>query len=415
MNKKIYHPLRFRIEVVYIIIIILLSAASIGQNFSPGISGSLVAVFFLFMGQRFNREEEIQFPWRMLIICASIILCIGLSIIVNLFYTIDIVYTHLFYIPIVLTGIWYPNYAISLALILGSIHTAISFLSRDVFFVAPILRSLVLLVVAVLTSRVTLKKEEILTERKKIDVEMEKARQLHETILPKDFPIIEDLSFAAYYRPSTQLGGDIYDVLPVQNKIILYLSDVSGHGLDSSFLGVFIKQTIKNYILFVPSQQIRPATLLQHLSKQFIQEKFPEEYFICIFLAVLDLETWELIYSGLGFQDTPLVKMGDGSNQRLFTKSLFISPCFPLYLLNFKENSITLTPGTTIFFHTDGLTEEKREGVYYRERLEKIFYKHAHQPPSIISQAIQEDFQSFNKGRPSGRDDITYLILQKKS
>lgn len=346
------------------------------------------------------------------LICASVVVCASLSIIVNLIYAIDIVYTHLFYIPIVLAGIWHPNYAIFFALLLGSIHSTSSFLSGEVFSMVPILRSMVLLVVAILTSQVALKKEQILTERNKIDAELEKARQLHESILPKDFPIIEGFSFAAYYRPSAKIGGDIYDVIKVENNLVIYLSDVSGHGLDSSLLSVFINQTIKNYLLFVSAQEIRPPILLQHLSRQFFKEKYPEEYFISIFLAVLNLETLELVYSGLGFQDTPLIKLGDGSNKRLSTKSLFLSPCLPLSLLNFKERSITLTPGTTIFFNTDGLTEEKRDGAFYRDRLPKVFYKHAHLPPHTISHTIQEDFLCFNNGELQGRDDITFLILQ---
>lgn len=52
----------------------------------------------------------------------------------------------------------------------------------------------------------------------------------------------------------------------------------------------------------------------------------PKEYFICIFLGVLDLRTMELTYSEGRFQDTPLVRMGDGTEERLISKGLILRP-----------------------------------------------------------------------------------------
>ncbi|MGI5882187.1 MAG: PAS domain S-box protein, partial [Dethiobacteria bacterium] len=249
----------------------------------------------------------------------------------------------------------------------------------------------------------------------KLDEEINKARQVHERTLPKSLPRVKGLSFAAHYQPAEKLGGDFYDVERVGKKLIIYLSDVTGHGVDGAMLSVFVKHTIKGYLSFSPGERIHPDKILRYLSVRFRQKSLPAEYFICIFLAVLDLETMELTYTAAGFQDTPLVRLGNGERLKLVSRGLFLSPAFSEELLNLQEKGIKLTPGTTIFFNTDGLTEQLAGGEYYGKRLPGVFYGHSHLPPQSIAEIIREDFRQFNGGSLQGRDDITFLVLKVES
>ena len=248
-----------------------------------------------------------------------------------------------------------------------------------------------------------------------LDEEINKARMVHERILPSQLPDTEGLSFAAHYQPAQKMGGDFYDVIQKEGRIIFYLSDVSGHGLDGAMLSVFVKHTIKSYVAFTSVESIGPAGILCHLAEQFCQENYPEEFFVCVFMAVLDLDTMKLTYSGAGFQDKPLVYLGNGKKTTLSSRGLFISPNFPPELFSLQEQSIHLTPGTTIFLNTDGLTEQSNNGTYYIKRLPSVFYEHAHLAPQIIAQAVVDDFRAFNRGSLQGSDDITFLVLQVDS
>jgi serine phosphatase RsbU (regulator of sigma subunit)/anti-sigma regulatory factor (Ser/Thr protein kinase) len=246
----------------------------------------------------------------------------------------------------------------------------------------------------------------------RLNERMNKARQVHERTLPKKLPAVKGLSLAAHYQPAERLGGDYYDVVQLGNKMIIYLSDVTGHGVDGAMLSMFLKHTIRGYLSFSPEEKIHPEKILHYLSKQFRQKNLPVEYFICIFMAVLDMETMELAYTAAGFQDAPLVRLGNGERLRLISKGLFLSPAFPDELLNLREESIRLTPGTTVFFNTDGLTEQSAGNLHYGSRLPDIFHEHSHLPPQLIIRAILEDFRKFNSGSLLGRDDITFLVLQ---
>ncbi len=247
----------------------------------------------------------------------------------------------------------------------------------------------------------------------KLDEEMGKAIEVHKRTIPRQLPIIKGLSFAAHYQPAARLGGDFYDVEQVGEKLIIYLSDVTGHGVDGAMLSMFVKHTIRGYLSFASPQDISPEKILRHLAAQFRRKNLPREYFICIFLSVLDLKTMDLTYTAAGFQDAPLVCRINGERLKLKSKGLFLSPAFPDRLLNLKEDSIHLSPGTTILFNTDGLTEQRINKGYYRDRLPDIFCPNSHLPPRQIAKIIREDFQALNGGSLQGEDDITFLILQR--
>ncbi len=245
-----------------------------------------------------------------------------------------------------------------------------------------------------------------------LDEEINKARQVHERTLPTALPAVEGISFAAHYQPAQKMGGDFYDVLQTGNKLIFYLSDVSGHGLDGAMLSVFVKHTISSYIYFTPAQSISPARILGYLAKCFRQENYPDELYFCIFMAVLDLDTLELSYCGAGFQDELLLRMGSGEELKLAVKGLFITTYLPIEMLKLHDQSVVITPGTTIFCNTDGLTEEGNRGSYYRDRLPDVFFHNAHLPPQLVAHAVVEDFRNFKGGSLQGKDDISFLVLQ---
>lgn len=245
-----------------------------------------------------------------------------------------------------------------------------------------------------------------------LEEELNKARQIHEKILPLALPEAEGVSLATHYHPAQKVGGDFYDVIRTGDKLIFYLSDVSGHGLDGAMLSIFVKHTIKNYISFTNPASLGPSQIVSYLARQFGKENYPDEYFICIFVAVLKLPEMELSYCGAGFQDKMLVKLGNGEEKELTGEGLLITSHLPDEMVHYEEERLTLTPGTTIFCNTDGLTEQENNGAYYMERLTEVFYKNAHLAPHLIAEAVLDDFRLFNGGSLQGKDDITFLVLK---
>jgi len=100
--------------------------------------------------------------YKLFYLFSAFLICVVLAVIVNVLYKIDIVYTHLFYIPIILTGIWYPKYAVFLAAALGLIHIACDYATAETFKIGALLRAVLFMVVAYVTSYLTLRRDRLL-------------------------------------------------------------------------------------------------------------------------------------------------------------------------------------------------------------------------------------------------------------
>lgn len=257
----------------------------------------------------------------------------------------------------------------------------------------------------------TKKKMEAETLNAKLKEEIKKARLLHERSLPDYLPETKQYAFAAYYKPTEGLGGDFYNVIEKEDHVVLYLTDVTGHGLDGAMLTVFIKEAINSFLHLLGNEEIHPSSILNHLSNAYCKENFPYDYFICIFLGVLNKKTGTLTYVSAGFQPQPLHARSDGQREELPTGGLPISTVLKPHLLAFSEKKTEVPKGSSLLITTDGLTEETNNDTPYEQRLQEIFFSHAHLPPEMIIKTITQDFHEFT-GSNIGKDDITFLVLQ---
>lgn len=86
---------------------------------------------------------------RLLLVGFCLITIIFVAIYFNYYRGIDVVYTHLFYVAIIMVGLWFKRYVIQLAMFLGGFHIVIDYLSNGYLLMAPILRGCIFLFVAV--------------------------------------------------------------------------------------------------------------------------------------------------------------------------------------------------------------------------------------------------------------------------
>lgn len=265
------------------------------------------------------------------------------------------------------------------------------------------------------TMAMELKNMELEELYKKIDEEVEKAQKIHYRTLPTTFPSMERLSIYAHYKPAAKMGGDFYNFKKIQNRLLFYLSDVTGHGLDGAMMSIFVKNTIDNYLSLAPHHEILPSRIFTYLTNQYLNEGFPEDYFISLLLGIIDLSKGELFYSSAGLHVSPIMLSKDGAMVELKAGNLPISSTIPSSLLEYNDERIEILPGSTLFFSTDGLTEQSsKDDGWYGNRFQDILSRDYYLPPAVIAQALNEDFRLFS-GQETGDDDITFLILQMES
>ena len=93
-------------------------------------------------------QTSVNHQIRVTIVGLCLLGTIFVAVYFNYFKGIDVVYTHLFYVVIVMVGLWYKRYVIQLAIFLGIFHIVMDYLSNGTFLMAPLLRASILLFVA---------------------------------------------------------------------------------------------------------------------------------------------------------------------------------------------------------------------------------------------------------------------------
>ena len=96
-----------------------------------------------------------------IILAAIIALCVLITLYVNLLLGVEVVYTHFYYIPIILAGLWYYKKAIYLAMFLGICHILIGYIPDGTFDPGTFVRAAMFIVVAIVVSSLSETKNEL--------------------------------------------------------------------------------------------------------------------------------------------------------------------------------------------------------------------------------------------------------------
>lgn len=265
--------------------------------------------------------------------------------------------------------------------------------------------------------KIEIHQQELEAAYEKIHKEIEKARKIHENFLPKDLPKSEQVSFESYYKPAYDLGGDFFNVQKINDKFLIYLVDVSGHGLDGAILNIFIRENINKYLLAFQKEnkEVHPKDILDFLIAQYAKEEFPDEYYICMLVGVLDGQNNKFTFSNAGMHISPFVVDGEGILTRLDAPGIPILSDFNFKKFPYVDYSIDLPMKFTILLTTDGLVEESKDGIMYsEERLARILLNNYDKNTREIVEEINLDFYEFIGNRAT-KDDITYLVIKGKN
>jgi Serine phosphatase RsbU, regulator of sigma subunit len=238
--------------------------------------------------------------------------------------------------------------------------------------------------------------------------ELDTAKKLQLSLLPKEFED-ERLEFSYFYNPCESLSGDfinIYRIDETHNGI--YIADVSGHGVSSSILTVFLKSTLDKKLL-------SPAATLTKLYKDFNDIEMSNDLYITVFAAIIDTGKMELTYANAGHSVIPFVF---GENRLDFLKSAGIPICDWLSEPSYQDKTIPLRHGDSLFLYTDGLVDLRNsENIQLgEENILQCLLSEKETADSKINKlkTLVEDFVGGEEALFHSKDDITMSVLNIK-
>lgn len=269
----------------------------------------------------------------------------------------------------------------------------------------------IIAVVEVLRDVTEMKKmqKEILKHNKKLQSELNMARKLQCSLLPKQQP--EDkIDFSYIYKPCEALGGDFLDIFKIDDEHMgIYIADVSGHGVPASMLTVFLRSSINKSIL-------SPAAALKQLYEDFNRNYYDQDLYITVFYAIINTRNTSLVYSNAGHNVSPVLFNQDSKRFDLLRVSgIPISDWVdnPVY----SDKSISIEKGDRLFMYTDGIVElrnDKNE-QFGEERLLNILLGEKTSPSMTLDRIIDSASEFAHiENFDTILDDITMVLLEMK-
>lgn len=249
-----------------------------------------------------------------------------------------------------------------------------------------------------------------LAEIERMQMELEDARQIQQSLLPDKPPVIKDFEIASISSPAKEVSGDFYSYLSLGDGAGIVLADVTGKSVKAAMVAALGNGTLNAEVEANESIWNSPAEILRRLNLR-LQPHLIRGMYIAMSLGILRTEQKQLILSNAGMPYS-IIKRGDKAWE------LEVSG-MPLGLVSeaeYQDICIDLEKDDLVIFCSDGVIEAENEAgeMYQTEGLLKTV-----QNASLTSSAqgmvdlILRDVTAF-VGNEEPSDDITIVVLKCK-
>jgi serine phosphatase RsbU (regulator of sigma subunit) len=257
--------------------------------------------------------------------------------------------------------------------------------------------------------------KQLKSENLRMSAELDISRHLQQMLLPKkeELQSIDGLDIAGFMAPADEVGGDYYDVLKTQGRVLFGIGDVTGHGLESGALAIMVQSSIRTLLANNETDPLKFFSaineMLYHNAKRMRTER-------SLTLALLDYQKNQLYLTG---QHEYVIVIRQGKLELIDTLDLGFPIGLDLEIMTFfnqtQSLNVPLNTGDVVVLYTDGITEATNiNGIFYGlESLCEVIQKHWQKTATEIQQAVIDDVRKFI-GEEKVYDDMTLLVLKQK-
>lgn len=185
---------------------------------------------------------------------------------------------------------------------------------------------------------------------------VEYAKRIQRGMLPTNGIYWDGIELKTCYKPSEELGGDIFDIIKLtEDCCLFYIADVAGHGIKASLMTIFIRQTMRTFEGYDHSME----EIIRYIEKQ-LQDTNPEkEEYITILIGKYNKKRKEVKLVNGGHNCPALLVKRDGTIEEKFLSGLPIATLFS----NIKHDvlSVNIDKDDKMLLYTDGVVEINNE------------------------------------------------------
>jgi serine phosphatase RsbU (regulator of sigma subunit)/anti-sigma regulatory factor (Ser/Thr protein kinase) len=174
------------------------------------------------------------------------------------------------------------------------------------------------------------------------------AQNFQAAMIPKRLPATEGLEMASLYLPSSEVGGDLFNVIHLTEDLIaLFMFDVAHHGVSAALISAMAKVSFDEHIRSLKS----PKQVMQRVNAQ-LKKNISADYYLTAIVAYLDLHDNKLTYCNAGHAYPILYKKTEKTIEQLGSTGVFLGIMENGY---YEEKCLYCNPGDWLFLFTDGI------------------------------------------------------------
>lgn len=237
--------------------------------------------------------------------------------------------------------------------------------------------------------------------------ELELARELQATLVPKFPPKLPMYDIAAHNIVANMVGGDIYDFVPLPDgRVAVLFGDASGHGMAAGLVMAVAHASFQTQIEIDPS----PAAVISGLNRLLCRTGTNRSFFACCYVLLQPDGTFSATVAG----HPPILKIdGGGKISERVGRGAY--PLGIKLTMEWEESRGWLAPGERLLLHSDGLTEARNvnDREFGDAYLDAIIGWHANAPAHAMVQTVMEEWKTFTATRPID-DDVSIAVIEKR-
>jgi len=254
---------------------------------------------------------------------------------------------------------------------------------------------------------------EEVSEKKRLEQELEIARDVQATLFPKQLPHPRGMAVFGGCEPARTVSGDYYDfIVEDEARLHIVIGDISGKGISAALLMANLQAAMRSQLLAVksalPSEIEKSlAAVMTHLNQQIYLNSPPEKY-ATLFAGRYDAENRRFSYSNAGHPASILINGSEVSRLEATGTVLGLLPD-----QTYEARTVELGSGALLAVYTDGVTEavNSADEEFGETRLIETLQEYkSHEPEAIYRQVVTRVRQW--QGSLKQHDDITLIIAK---
>jgi serine phosphatase RsbU (regulator of sigma subunit) len=235
--------------------------------------------------------------------------------------------------------------------------------------------------------------------------ELEEARRLQLSLLPKTIPSPQELEIAVYMETATEVGGDYYDFYEDPNgELTILIGDATGHGLNA---GTVVTATKSLFNSHGPNPDI--VDTFFKMSSSLKQMNFR---LLSMCLMLLKIKKNELRLSSAGMPPALIYRAESKNVEEFIIRGM---PLGTANIFPYELQKTTIKSGDTILLMSDGFPElfNQSKEMFGYKNVQNEFLKCGNESPELIIEYLKKKMKEWSSNRVPD-DDVTFVVIKAK-